>query len=127
MIDAQGSLSGSPPGTLDETIIAELLQLDRTVRPGVLRKLVQTFIDTSAGLLDRIASNQGAAAAAHSLKGASASIGAVCLVALVVELQGAMSRGAADSALSRLLEAVRGERDLVCRALSKVAGMTLPH
>jgi HPt (histidine-containing phosphotransfer) domain-containing protein len=126
LVDAVASLSQAPPGTLDEGIIAELLHLDRVVRPGVLRRLTQTFADTSAALIERIARGDDAAAAAHSLKGASASIGAVCLVELVVELQEFIARGAADAAIARLLDAIRGEREAVGHALARVTGNTPP-
>jgi len=91
-------------------------QPDAADAPGFLAELVGLLIDDLPGRLDAIANGiaradaPGTSAAAHSLKGSAANLGAKPLASLCQRLEAAGKAGSLDAA-EVLLEAIRTEAE----------------
>lgn len=123
-------MSHNPPDALpriDRDLVEQVRQLE-TVRPGVLRQLVTMFEQNTARLLGdidaRLAARQTDAlrVAFHSLKGTSASLGALRLSQLAAIAEGiAAGEDDAAAALPPLATALRAEFAAACAELETVA------
>lgn len=88
-------VASSPGGSLDPERWAELQALDESVAPGVLAELVEAFERQAPARLEAMAAALAGGdraqlrRAAHGLKGASGTLGALRLSMLCAELEGA--------------------------------------
>ncbi len=107
---------------LDRLVLAALRTLQRPGAPDVMEKFIGAYFDQAPALVEALGVAVGGAdagavrAAAHSLKSASANLGAARLAALCEHLE----QGAeASHDRAHLLAQVRAEFDAVCEALSR--------
>ena len=114
-------MTGTTGSVIDDAAIAELLELDRLANNGVFERVVRIYLDRSPSLLSDL--EDGVAAsdaervfpAAHSLKSASANVGATTLAALCRDLEALGRSGSTTGApallaqISDLYEAVAAE------------------
>jgi HPt (histidine-containing phosphotransfer) domain-containing protein len=106
-------------GRLDPTALERLQQLDPDGSGGLVEKIVGTFIESSTGLvadLDTAWANGQADAlyrAAHTLKSASANVGAMRLCALARELEGHARAGETERAAELVAAIARAHADAV--------------
>jgi two-component system, sensor histidine kinase and response regulator len=104
------------PETVDGDTLAALRELEAADAPGFLAELVGLFVDDLPGRLDAIANGIARAdapatsAAAHSLKGSAANLGAKPLASLCQRLEVAGKAGSLEGA-ELLLEAIRAEAE----------------
>lgn len=112
---------------IDGDLVEQVRQLE-AVRPGVLQQLVTMFIQSTARMLAdidaRLAAGQTDAlrVAFHSLKGTSASLGALRLSQLAAIAEGiAAGEDDAAAALPPLATALRAEFAAACAELETAA------
>lgn len=85
----------------------ELLELEAATQPGLLREMIETFLNDTGSLLQQLPSlatqNGGKPMrlAAHKLKSSSASMGALVLSQLLVEVE--KSEGLSQETITKLL------------------------
>lgn len=102
--DAGLSLLATPPPALDAGLLAALQELGESIGPDSLSELMAHFVQDTTASLDalRVATRTGNAEAlarvAHSLKGSSATIGALGMADLCATLQALGRRGAITEA-----------------------------
>jgi HPt (histidine-containing phosphotransfer) domain-containing protein len=106
--------AGHPRRSRDPDAIAALRELERADAPGFLAELIGLFVDDLPRRLEAIANGIAQAdsaaivAAAHSLKGSAANLGARPLAALCQQLEAAGKAGSLEGA-ELLLDAIRTE------------------
>jgi len=109
------SASGGP---IDLSVIDRLRQLNQEGEPDVVREVFLLFLDDAPRRISAIAEAIGRGdadalqRAAHTLKGAAASIGATALQALCLEVE-LLGKGARPEAATVPAQALRAEFDRV--------------
>jgi len=94
--DATGSRAAV---SLDPDMVAQLRQLERLTRPGIVAQLVATYLDNSARLAEALTAGVAASdldavrRASHSLKSTSASMGALAFSRRCGEIERAAREG----------------------------------
>jgi HPt (histidine-containing phosphotransfer) domain-containing protein len=108
---------------LDVAVLESLRQLTRPGEPDVLREVLAMFLADAPGRVDAITSAiqrqdaHGLLRAAHTLKGAAASIGAAGVQGRCRELESAARKGDVDEAAAALLSALCEEFERVRREI----------
>jgi signal transduction histidine kinase/DNA-binding response OmpR family regulator/HPt (histidine-containing phosphotransfer) domain-containing protein len=122
-----------PPGDraeprLDPQALDAVRALQRPGAPDMVRRIVGLYLESAAKLVPALreaaASGEGPAvrAAAHSLKSASANVGAMRLSVLCKELEGLAREGSLDTAQAKAA-AIAAELDAVALVLAATTGL----
>ena len=112
----------APATILDQFALANIRALERTGVPSLLGRVVDRYIADAPGLIEQMraardkADAPSLARAAHTLKSASASVGASHLAEICKVLEERARNGDTANAAS-LIEELDGERDRVAAAL----------
>ena len=121
--------TGAAPwaGVLDARALARLAELDPAGNAGLLARVIGTYTGSLERLLGQWThARAGADAAAlrhvaHTLKSSSASVGALALSGLCVELEQSLREGPIDGLAPRL-DALEREGACILAALRRAAG-----
>ena len=114
--------SGAPPTILGQSALANIRALERPGVPSLLGRVVDRYIADAPGLIEQMraahdkADAPSLACAAHTLKSASASVGASHLAEICKVLEERARNGDTMHAAT-LIEELDGERDRVAAAL----------
>jgi HPt (histidine-containing phosphotransfer) domain-containing protein len=122
-----GSVSAaSPADILDAASIARLRELDPSGKGGLVARVVATYTQSLAKLLDQFVAAratgdaQGLRHVAHTLKSSSASVGALQLSTLCADIERSVREGQAEG-LDVRLDAMAQEAARVLTALRATA------
>ena len=103
-------------GPLDPRVLAELAAMQRNGRPGFMQRVIALYLQTAAELIKELeaasVSNEASTLyrASHTLKSASANVGAVLLSAHCKELEALARTGSVADAPSRVAAIVEDYR-----------------
>lgn len=116
---SQGGPASGPQaaGVLDAEALARLAALDPSGAAGLVRRVLATYHQSLARLLEQLQlargefDLQGQRHVAHTLKSSSASVGALALAALCAEAEGRLREGAmaGNEGLDAVLDALTAE------------------
>ncbi|MCU0587956.1 MAG: Hpt domain-containing protein [Syntrophobacteraceae bacterium] len=116
--------SGLEPSLLDQDKLQGIRALDPDGKAGLLRRVIQAFIDKTPGLLQQISSAleagdvEGVFRGAHSLKSSSAMVGAMRLSETCRQLEAVGRRGSLDGAVE-LFASIQADFHRVSLALAQ--------
>lgn len=109
---------------IDESAIAMLQTLESNGSPGLLARVIETYLKTSPGMIDSLRQavvsedSETIERSAHSLKSSSATLGALDLAGLCKELEQIGREGATEQS-AEVFTNLENEFDRVRRALSE--------
>jgi HPt (histidine-containing phosphotransfer) domain-containing protein len=123
-IDEPEITEGQSISPLDESAIAVLQTLESNGSPGLVARVIETYLKTSPGMIDSLRQavvsedSETIERSAHSLKSSSATLGALDLAGLCKELEQIGREGATEQS-AEVFTNLENEFDRVRRALSE--------